>query len=87
MWLAVARLTFDGHYTNPAVTAPGYERHNAQVMATAPRRRLVAYRPGDGWEPLCDALGLDVPDEPYPHVNSTAEFQERRRVRLEGGDD
>lgn len=86
MWLAVAALTFDGRYTDPTYTGRGYERHNAQVMATAPRHRLLTYRPGDGWEPLCAALGVDVPDEPYPHVNSTEEFQERRRVQLRGDD-
>ena len=87
MWCAVADLTFDGRYTDPSVTGRGYERHNAQVRAAAPRERLVHYRPGDGWEPLCAALGLAVPGEPYPHVNSTTEFQERRRVRLESGSD
>lgn len=85
MWLAVAALTFDGSYTDRSVTGPGYERHNRQVRATAPRNRLVLYRPGDGWEPLCAALGVEVPDEPYPHVNSTTEFRERRKIDL-GGD-
>jgi hypothetical protein len=23
----------------------------------------------EGWEPLCHFLGVDVPDEPFPHVN------------------
>jgi len=87
MWIAVAGLTFDGPYTDPSVTAPGYERHNAHVRAAAPAGRLVHHRPGDGWEPLCAALGLDVPDEPYPHVNSTEEFQARRRVDLETGEE
>jgi hypothetical protein len=83
MWLAVAGLTFDGRYTDPVVTGPAYERHNRTVRATAPPHRLVVHRPGDGWEPLCAALGMDEPDEPYPHVNSTEEFQERRRARRE----
>lgn len=52
-----------------------FERHNADVRATAPADRLVIWRPGDGWGPICDALGLPVPDEPFPHVNSTAEFR------------
>jgi hypothetical protein len=52
-----------------------YERHNADVRATAPPDRLLEWHPGDGWAPLCAALGVDVPDEPFPHVNSTAEFR------------
>jgi hypothetical protein len=52
-----------------------FERHNADVRATAPWDRLLVWRPGDGWEPICAALALPVPDEPFPHVNSTADFR------------
>jgi hypothetical protein len=51
-----------------------YERHNEQVRATVPAERLIDWQPGDGWEPICSALGVAVPGEPFPHVNSTAEF-------------
>ncbi|MBU6283788.1 sulfotransferase family protein [bacterium] len=54
-----------------------YERHNAAVRAEVPRARLVEWRPGDGWEPLCRALDVAVPDEPFPHVNTTSEFRTR----------
>ena len=37
--------------------------------------RLVDWQPGDGWEPICAALRLPVPDEPFPHVNTTADFR------------
>jgi Sulfotransferase domain len=40
-----------------------------------PAGRLVEWRPGDGWEPICTALRVAVPDEPFPHVNSTEEFR------------
>jgi len=83
MWDAVAALTFDGSWSDPAVTGPGYERHNAEVRATVPPERLVLYRPGDGWEPLCEALDVPIPDEPYPHVNTTEKFLEGRRRRAE----
>lgn len=58
-----------------AVMTASYERHNAAVRAGIPPERLVDWRPGDGWAPLCAALGLPVPDEPFPHVNTTAEFR------------
>ncbi len=47
--------------------------YNDEVRATAPAHRLVEWSPGDGWEPICSALGLDVPDRPFPHMNTTAE--------------
>ena len=32
------------------------------------------FRSRDGWEPLCDFLDVEVPDEPYPKTNPRAEF-------------
>jgi len=50
-----------------------YLAYNDHVRATAPADRLVEWSPGDSWEPICSALGLDVPDLPFPHVNTTVE--------------
>ena len=75
MLRALLARTFDGDFTDPRVAMAGYDAHNAHVRATAPPGRLVEYQPGDGWEPLCQALGVAVPDEPFPHTNTTAEFR------------
>jgi hypothetical protein len=60
-----------------SVATQAYEEHNARVRAAVPSERLVEWQPGDGWEPLCSALGVDVPDEDFPHTNTTAEFRAR----------
>ena len=52
-----------------------YERHNADVRASVPPDRLIDWQPQDGWEPLCRALGVDVPDEPFPLTNTSEEFR------------
>lgn len=52
-----------------------YEANVAKVKATVPAERLLVYKIGDGWEPLCAHLGVPVPDQPFPRSNSTAEFQ------------
>jgi Sulfotransferase domain len=70
-----ARFTSAIHDREAAIAA--YERHNADVRATAPRDRLVEWTPKDGWGPLCKALGVAVPAEPFPHVNTTDEFKAR----------
>jgi hypothetical protein len=54
-----------------------FVRHTDEVRATVPSSRLIEWKPGDGWEPLCAGLGLPVPDEPYPHKNTTQEFRTR----------
>lgn len=35
------------------------------------------FRLADGWGPLCEFLGKDVPDVEFPHVNETAALQEK----------
>jgi hypothetical protein len=34
------------------------------------------YSVTEGWGPLCDFLGAEVPDEPFPRTNDRAEFWE-----------
>jgi hypothetical protein len=59
-----------------AVTA-AYDAHNDAVRREIPNDRLFEYQPGDGWAPLCAALGIAEPDEPFPHTNTREEFRER----------
>jgi hypothetical protein len=57
-----------------------YERHNEQVRRTVPPDRLIEWRPGDGWDPICSVLGVAVPQDAFPHENTAAEFQARMGV-------
>jgi hypothetical protein len=70
-----SRFTLD--FTNREAAIAAYERHNAKVRATVPKHRLVEYQPGDGWEPLCKALHLPIPAEPFPHTNTREEWLAR----------
>ena len=54
-----------------------FERHNAAVKAGVPKNRLLVYEVSEGWKPLCKFLGVDVPDAPFPKVNSREELQQR----------
>ena len=45
-----------------------------------PAGRLIDWRAGDGWEPLCEGLGLPIPTEPFPHVNTGAEFRAQAKL-------
>jgi formylmethanofuran dehydrogenase subunit D len=56
-----------------------YEAHNANVRAKADPKRLLEWQATDGWGPICDALGLPVPDNDFPHTNSTEEWLARRQ--------
>ena len=80
-WRAMLDAMFAARFTpelrDRAVCIAAFERHNERVREQVPAYRLLEWRPGDGWAPLCDALKVPVPDEPFPHANSRAEFLAR----------
>jgi hypothetical protein len=60
---------FDGRVFDKAHCLRVFNEHYERVRQTVPAERLLTYRVQEGWEPLCRFLGVDVPDEPFPHVN------------------
>jgi len=54
-----------------------YRAHNAAVRAEVPADKLLVFDGADGWQPLCEFLGVPVPEIPYPNTNTTADFQGR----------
>lgn len=83
MWRAVSAARFTPDWTDRDDAIAAYERHNAEVRASAPPERLVDWQPGDGWPPLCRALGLDLPAEPFPHLNKREDFPVPQRRSTE----
>ena len=51
-----------------------FRAHGEEVRRTIPAERLLVFQASDGWTPLCAFLGVPVPNEPYPRVNSPEEF-------------
>lgn len=72
---------FTPHWQDRSEAIAAYERLVEEVRRAVPPARLVEWRPGDGWEPLCRALAVPVPAEPFPHLNTEEEF--RRRLGLD----
>jgi hypothetical protein len=68
---------------DPAAAMAAYEAHNRRVREAVPAGRLLEWQPGDGWEPICQALATAVPDEPFPHLNTRQVFQQRLTERAE----
>jgi hypothetical protein len=68
------RFAGTADWDDPSVLMAAHDRWNADVRATAPPDRLLQMRAADGWEPLCRALGVPVPDEPFPWVNRREEW-------------
>jgi hypothetical protein len=73
----ILRGTFGGRFEDRAHAIAVFEAHNARVRREIAPERLLVYQPGQGWEPLCEFLGVPVPATPYPRVNTTDDFQAR----------
>jgi hypothetical protein len=78
---AMMASRFTAQLEDEAACIAAFERHNARVRAEAPRARLLEWSAAEGWEPLCRALAVPVPSEPFPRVNTREQFAERIRRR------
>ena len=58
--------------SNPEATAlfrKKYRQHNERVQAVIPAERLLVYNVKQGWKPLCEFLGCDLPSIQFPRAN------------------
>jgi hypothetical protein len=74
--MRVAMVPFTDHLDDRETAIAAYERHNDSVRQYAGSGRLVEWNPALGWEPLCEALDIAVPNDPFPHLNTTKDFRE-----------
>lgn len=69
IWLG----TFGGRVTDRAHALAVYERHVAEVRTEIAKERLLVFDVRDGWEPLCEFLGVPVPaGVEFPRVNGAS---------------
>ncbi|MEM7029333.1 MAG: sulfotransferase family protein [Chloroflexota bacterium] len=77
-WRLMMDALFDGRFTSSlkdkAACIAAYEQHIAEVRKSVPANRLVEWQASDGWESLCAALNVPIPDEPFPHKNTSQQF-------------
>jgi hypothetical protein len=71
--------TFDGKFEDRSYAIKVFKRHNEEVRRRVPRDRLLVYEVKEGWGPLCEFLGVEEPDKPFPSLNDAAQM--RRRIR------
>ena len=46
-----------------------YREHNHRVQAVIPKEKLLIYNVKQGWQPLCEFLGCDMPQQEFPREN------------------
>jgi len=58
----------------------GYKRHSDGVRGCVPKERLLEYRLGTGWGPLCGFLGKEIPEMEFPRINESTAFKEMLNI-------
>jgi hypothetical protein len=71
---ALAERVFGEDWDVQEAAIAAYARYNADVRATCPPERLIDWNAKQGWAPLCERLGMAVPDEAFPRLNTTEEW-------------
>ncbi|NOX49647.1 MAG: sulfotransferase family protein [Gammaproteobacteria bacterium] len=76
----VVENTFGGDLSNRDNAIRIFKQHNQEVIDTIPADRLLVFEATQGWSPLCNFLGVPVPDTAYPKTNTAQQFQQRTRT-------
>jgi hypothetical protein len=79
LWGAIEKLIwqgdFQGRFKDKEATRKMYYDRIETIRSYVPADRLTYWELGDGWEPLAEALGVESPDTPFPHLHDTNEFR------------
>jgi hypothetical protein len=76
MVTALMTNRFIGEWGDHDAMIAAFNANNERVKAEIDPKRLVIWQASDGWEPLCAALDMPVPSDPFPVTNTTAQFRE-----------
>ena len=77
--LAYSHINAVSGSTNPSSTCVSRKRyriHNHRVKSLVPPGKLLVFNVKQGWKPLCDFLGCEVPTVAFPHENIKGEVAE-----------
>ena len=79
----ITKGTFDGRFEDREHVVRRFVRHTEQVKERVPLEKLLVYEVGEGWQPLCDFLGAEVPrGKPFPRLNDRQEFPKMMRRHM-----
>ena len=58
-----------------AATVDFFKAWTDEVKRNVPKDRLLVFDVKEGWEPLAEFLGVDIPEEVFPNLNDSAQFK------------
>lgn len=65
---------FEGNFKNKGYTIQKFNDHIEEVKRAIPKDRLLVFEVKDGWQPLCNFLNKEVPNEDFPKSNAKEGF-------------
>lgn len=68
----VWRGIFKGKFEDKEAAIKIFNDNIEEVKRYVPADRLLVFSVKDGWKPLCQFLGVPIPDTPFPRVNERA---------------
>lgn len=68
-------LNNEHEWVNKEVLVECYEKHVADVKSKIPEDKLLVFNVKQGWKPICEKLGLKVPDHDFPRGNDTNQLR------------
>jgi len=79
LWGVIEKLIwqgdFHGRFEDKEWVREMYYDRIEEIKNTVPAERLTVWELGDGWGPICEMLGVEEPDKPFPHLHDTNEFR------------
>jgi hypothetical protein len=79
LWGVIEKLIwqgdFQGRFDDKEWVRQMYYDRIEEIKNTVPAERLTVWELGDGWGPICEMLGVEEPDTPFPHLHDTNEFR------------
>ena len=70
---------FDDRFEDRDYAIATYSQYCQEVRESVMPDRLLEYQVTEGWSPLCEFLGCDVPTDPFPMKNTKEAFETRNR--------
>ncbi len=75
---------FQGKFLDKELAEKIFNKHHEDVKAYVPADKLLVFDVSEGWQPLCEFLGVPQPEEPIPHLNKKENFKEMLGELMKG---
>jgi len=78
MYHIVLQGIFEGRLADRDFAIKRMKDHRQEVIDTVDPDRLLVFRAGQNWKPLCEFLDVPILEEQFPNGNSVADFLARK---------